>query len=177
MDADAVHQEVKRRIVRAEDLKIKETVWSLYQNSFRLYPAWAKNCAEYIFPSVTEPAIVAPGKVQLTINGAKYLFSYNERDDPVPDHTENRIGSLSLYLDDRLVLEFEINITLPYEWYDKRKYELWGIGAFVEGPWVIELQALLPQVKNHEQTVREERRKRDREDPKKLADLKSRFGL
>ena len=55
MDADAIYKEVERRTQRAEELKIRETVWPLYHDSLKGYPSWLKNCPDYMYPGITDP--------------------------------------------------------------------------------------------------------------------------
>lgn len=177
MDPDEIYRQVQSRIRRAEELRIRETLWPLYQESFRSYPTWLKNCPEYIYPGITDPIEVARDQVQLTINGKRYLFDYKERNSLLPDDYDTVIGTLALSVSDQLVFKFDIFITLPEEWYDTRKHSFSQIDAFVEGPWITELEELFPKIKAHQQKTMEMRRKQEREDPKKLEDLRRRFGL
>src|SRR5262249_42620866 len=99
-----------------------------------------------------------------------------ERESYVPDYS-SMVGTLALRVNDQRVLEFDVWIELPKKEYDEQDYRVSTIHAFVEGPWVGELRALLCEIESHEKRTSEALQKKRREDPQTLEDLKKRFGL
>ncbi len=110
------------------------------------------------------------------INGHKYTFGYAERSFSVPDDIYT-LGTLSVFLEGDLVLEFEVNVNYPENAWDDTTRSTGEIKAFVEGSWVGELAELTPKVRAHENQASAERAKLARENPAKLEDLKRRFGI
>ena len=133
----------------------------MYHDSFRFYPSWLKNCPDHIYQGVYDPIKLGLDDVQLMINGRRYAYLYQERDSAAPDDWEARIGNLVLKVDEQLVLGFDIWKTLPAEPYDETTYRIGTVvNAFVEGPWVMELQVVLTNIKAHEKASAEIWKKR-----------------
>jgi hypothetical protein len=174
-EPDAIYAEVERRKKRAEELRVREIAWSLYHHRLEWYPEQFKQKSEMIFPSVTDAIQPERGQTQIEIVTRKLLFAYTERGS-YADYT-NSVGTLALCVNDQQVLEFDIWIELPKQEYDETVYTVSTIHAFIEGPWITELKELLAQIESHEKTTSEALRKKAREDPGTLEDLKKKFGI
>jgi hypothetical protein len=180
MDADTIHREVERRQKRVEALKLRETVWNLFDKHIKSYPGWHEHIPDNIYPRITDPIQMGPNLVQVTLGNETWLFSYSERSSPAPslDDEIDVVGTLFLSVNDKLVFEFDVLITTHLDQYDSTKsYHFWGTKAFIEGPWTEEVQWILPAMEQHEAAAAEARKKQQREDPKVLDDLKKRFGI
>ena len=176
MEPDAIYAEVDRRKKRAEELGIREIVWSLYHHRLEWYPDWFKRKSEMIFPKVKDALQPEEGQTQIEIESHKLLFAYSERGSYLDDYGSN-VGTLALRVNDQRVLEFDVWIELPKKEYDDTVYSVSTIHAFIEGPWVGELRELLAEIESHEKKTSEALQKRGREAPQTLEDLKKRFGL
>jgi hypothetical protein len=180
MDADAIHREVERRKKRVETLLLRENVWTLFDKHIKSYPGWREHIPDNIYPRITDPIQMGPNLVQVTLGNEKWLFSYSERSSPAPslDDEIDVVGTLVLSVDDKLVFEFEILITTHLDQYDSsQSYHFWDTKAFIEGPWIVEVDQLLSATEQHEAAAAEARKKQRREDPKALDELKKRFGI
>lgn len=178
MDPEEIYAEVERRKKRAEELRINETVWTLYKDHLKSYPRWKTKHPEYIHPRVSDPIALPNEGVQVMVRGMKCSFSYSEGPGfmHIPGE-DNKVCTLRLSVNEQLVLEFATSGRRPDRMDSEWEYTMLEIDAFVEGPWVEELQRLLPGVKGHEGAAAKEEGKRRREDPNTLEELKRKFGI
>jgi hypothetical protein len=178
MTPDEILNEVGRRKQRAIETGIRETLLSLYFDSFQHYPTWfLNNNMDYIHPAITDARELDKGRIQITVDGKDYAFAYEEHYTTLPDGELYTSGKLSLSLNRELVLEFRVHVSSPENPWAETTRSPGDLEAFIEGPWVEVFNALGPRVKAHEKEVTAKREKEPREDPSRLDDLRRRFGI
>ena len=179
MTPDEIRAEVARRKQRANDLKIRETLWGLEKN-FRAYKLWLRDEPEF------GKRVVYPG-IDLSDDDARFSLGQTTskvvyRKGKVSSHDYGGIdsatthGTLSLKLNDDIVFEFEVAETVEY-FRDAPGFSerLGDIVRFIEGPWVTELAEFVQTVNAHEQLAWKARNAP--REAQEAEDLRRRFGL
>jgi hypothetical protein len=185
-DPDQIYAAIERRKRRAVELGVPEFVWDLFER-VKFYPSYSRNdpvgYQKFIPSGVTALEEPAKGDVAFVYDGSKYSFSWSTKnaDSFLGKHHE------TVREDARLVLRvegervFELALRGEQTFYEDdvspKTWEKREIQAFVEGPWVENLRELNGTIIQHYQQVHEAEARKRREDPRKLADLKDRFGI
>ena len=170
-ESSQVYQEVERRKQRAKSLKIPELFEELYFHGIKFYPSWIQHNRAYVPSSVSSAVEQDKERVVLELNGRKYTFLFKENRFSTPDGEMHRHGLLGLFYNDQRVLA--LNAAFEYEREYDPDWSIFDVEAFVEGDWLGDFVQLQRQV----QTAKEERVRRERENPDKLAKLKKDFGI
>ncbi|SRR5712691_13211536 len=171
MEPNEIRAEVERRKQRAEDLKIRETLWSLHRH-FSHCETWRREDIEWIYPGVRDTLEFADDQYQFCLEQTTFLFFHKEQS--ISEMATR--GTFTLKVDDHEVFEFE--------WYERTKdgytepvfeFQLGEVTKFIEGSWVTQLTDLLQKIKAYSESVQNER-----EAPikaRELEALKKRFGI
>jgi hypothetical protein len=182
MEPDEVQAEIEQRKKRAEDLRIREVLWCLYDSHFMRYEAWIREDPQWVYPGIGEAIKLSDKRVQFLIAQTVHQLIYKEG--PATESKDRRgvpeekivPATLALRVNDQRVFKFEICRRTRYTdtcplWDD----QLGEVTRFIDGLWVLELTDLLEKIRAHEDSVRNQR-----EGPRKareLEALKKRFGL
>jgi hypothetical protein len=155
-DADEIYAEVERRKKRAVALHLPQTISEFFLYKVRNYPVWRADPerTEYV-PQVVndlEQQIGETSDVKVYLfshGGTRYRFSWTQkgRDSYFEEHSRYDhiawTGNLTLYVDDEQVfamaLRGEQDIPGGIDWIPQ------SVEAFVEGRWVEDLRALVPE--------------------------------
>ncbi|MCX6616907.1 MAG: hypothetical protein NTZ98_12530 [Acidobacteria bacterium] len=187
-EADEVYAEVERRKKHAWDSGIINRLPRLYREYLRHYPSWLKHCPRYIHPSVTGILEPEPGQVRFTLKGNEYVCAYKEEWIPYPVFSDIRpiqghlpthfiSGDLHLFFQGQKVLEIRISVEEARSGCGENTWEPRDVEGFIEGPWVQDLIRLADNAEAHYKGEAKAAERERGQDPKKLADLKKRFGL
>jgi hypothetical protein len=182
MNDDELRAEIERRKKHAEDLKIKETLWSL-REYFRFHDKWERDDPEFAYPWLSDQCHLSENTARFSIGQNNFTLSYRkdrEASEDSPGRWEWAVqivhGAVTLKVDDEAVFEFSVTETTTYTrdcpLFDKTLGE---VTRFIEGPWVSEVADLEKAIAAHRQSVLAKRRAAY--EARKLAEEKKRFGL
>ena len=174
-NADRIYSEVERRKKRALELKLPETVFSFYHELARWYPAWVKHRPEAIPESVREPTKTGEDSISFLVKNDQFDFRWREPSFTLPDGDVAWSGQLELSFNRKRV--FEIRLIGSFSEIDGVDWSPTEVEAFVEADWVPTIVKLAQE--GAETNAKAERlaKQRAKEDPKRLADLRERFGI
>jgi hypothetical protein len=173
-------EEVKKRKERARRSGVITSAFKLYRDDFPYYDAWATNCPRLLHPEVTVSNIMGNKlgiyrfcPIEATIRGHSYVFTFRQRTIPLPDGEEFTIGNLDVNFQGQRVMTIDCGCS--DEEYTGRTWYTNDVSAFIEGPWIDELNSIFADVKHlHE----EDRKRRGEQDKKEeIANLKKNFDL
>jgi len=188
MELDEIRAEIEQRRQRARDLKIRDTLWDLYDRHFSRYPELMEKDQSLVYPEVREafdmsglPSTQQLPKgtlVQFQLGPSAYQLRYLEKkkterwdDERFSSHTTTP-AVLRLAVNDLDVLEFIVCRSVRNdEWGTASNESMGEIARFIEGPWVAELTDLLKRIRKHEKGVWDQR------NAPALDEMKKRFGL
>ena len=181
MDQDEIRAEIERRKKRAIDLKLRETIWSLYKSHLRRYEERVEKDPEMIYPELRETLNTSGGRFEFRVGQIAYAVRYQEEDRETrswgfDDGTTTTLIRLTLYVDKEIVFEFNVRKTVE----DTPDMPIFHeymreVTAFIEGPWVDHLPELLQKVKQHEKSIYQ-KRQAPRQEQQLREDMR-RFGL
>ncbi len=169
--SSSIYEEVGKRKQRAETLKLRALFEELYFHNIIYYPRWIKHSRSYVPSIVTSVIELEKEAIQIELNGKKYLFCFKENKFSTPDGEAHRHGLLELSLSNERLLA--LNAAFDYEREYDPDWSIFGIEAFIEGDWIRDFQEL----KHRIEVEYEERKRREQNDPQKLASLKRNFGI
>jgi hypothetical protein len=178
-DEQRIRAEVNRRKQRAREVGIITSTWEL-NHDLPFYDAWAVNCPQYVHPAIrvtakteTRNSNERVKRIEATIRGMGYAFVFREREYTMPDGELYKSGYLDVEFQGHRVMTVDCDC-------EDNEYagEIWhpgDVSAFIEGPWVPELNSIFADVAK----VREEQNRMRQEAAKKeeLKKLKKDFGL
>jgi hypothetical protein len=178
-DGESIRAEVNRRKQRARESGIITSVWKLNED-LRYYDAWAVNCPDLVHPAVNVTSKTekvdhddSVERIEVKIRGKSYAFVFREHSTVMDDGEYLKWGHLDV--------EYESNrvITVDCAYQDDRyaagTWTTGDVSAFIEGPWVQELNSVCADVsKLHEEFNRVQKERGDLEE---LEKLKKNFGL
>ena len=180
MNDDEIRAEIERRRKRAVDLKLLETLWSLYSSEFKYLDDYLAKEPDSVLPEIRS-------SIQRSTNISEFTFM-NESfglecvEGPVDregrgfDETRTTPLKLSLTIGCKCVFEFEMKQRVTYTPDMPLFHESMGrVTAFIEGPWVEQISELLRQMKNYRREYL--KRKNAPKEAQKLKSDMSRFGL
>ncbi|MFI5353094.1 MAG: hypothetical protein ACHQZS_09050 [Candidatus Binatales bacterium] len=187
-EADEIYAEVKRRKDRAQELGVPELIWDLF-DTVKHFPSYSRNNPEgyqrFVPEFVTEIQEPSKENVAFQYDGVRYLFNWSTK--RVESSFSSRAGFemsledglLILHVNDEGVFELTLRGEQDFSGDDwvPETWKVREIQAFIEGPWVEGLRGLNSRIKEHRRRLHEAEAKRRREEPSRLAELKSRFGI
>jgi hypothetical protein len=165
MEPDEIRAEIQRRKKLAMDLKLRETLWSLYYWHLRGYAEKLEKDSEIVYPEVRETLEIAETYIQFRIGETTYRLIYKEgpsvsesdwgsREDRYIFDTTITSATLALEVDGKRVFDFEIIKRVQYTRDCPLFNETMGeITSFIEGPWTVGVAELLQQIKSYERDV------------------------
>ena len=187
MEPDEIRAEIQRRKKLAVDLKLRETLWSLYYCHFRWYAKKLVEDPEMVYPEVRETLEISETHIQFRVGEATYRFIYKEG----PEEHEPNYGSrrrerfeettttpatLALEVDGKCVFDFSVRKRVQSTWDGPIFEETMGeITSFIDGPWAVGISDLLQKIKLYERNVCEIRQAPRLE--RKLQEDMKKFGL
>jgi hypothetical protein len=185
MEPDEIRAEIERRRKRAIDLKLRETLWTLYYWHLRSYAENLKKDPEMIYPEVRETLEISDAHIQFHVHEITYTVMFKEgpvecesrwRGRSIYDETRTTPVTLALKIDEKRVFDFEVKKTVTDTPDGPLFDEFMGnVTSFIEGPWVTDVAELLQKIKAHEKNVRDKRQAPELQ--KKLREDMKRFGL
>lgn len=166
-----VEKEVEKRKQKAKDLGIPKLFEGLYFHKIIHYPSWITHSRGYVPALVTNAARLDDRSIQIILEGKKYIFRFEERRFSTPDGESHRHGLLEVFQNDQRVLA--LDAAFEYEREYDPDWAVFGVEAFIEGEWLNDFTKLEKQIEIN----KEEREKKQREDPTRLEKLKRDFGI
>ena len=175
MEPDEIRAEIERRRKRAKDLKLRETLWALYNSHLKGFAENLKKDPEMIYPEIMEALEITDTYVQFRLENVTYRVFYKQGPTLGEQDQKTHIA-IGLSIDEERVFDFEFTNTVRYTPEMPLFSESMGdVTRFIEGPWINDVPKLLQKIKAHEKSIRDKR-----EAPKilqKLRDDMKRFGL
>jgi hypothetical protein len=164
---------VEERKKRARELGIADNVFKLYQDHLRNLGEKFAQEPEFLPASVTKYSTTTDNRVEFNLGEDRFTFSFERRFNFAPDSDDYSFGTLRLQSGERLLLELEC--LGEYKEYLGTVWKVRDITAFIEGPWVAEINHLAQQVFSlAEQRSAEYKRSLAQ---LKVEELKAKFGL
>lgn len=175
MEPDEIRAEIERRRKRAKDLKLRETLWALYNAHLRDYAENRMKDPEMIYPEIRETLVISNAYVQFRLGNTMYSVFYKQGP-TLGEHDQKTHIAMGLSVDEERVFDFEFTKTVRYTPEMPLFSESMGdVTRFVEGPWATAIPELLQNIKAHENSVQNKRQAPEVQQ-KLLEDMK-RFGL
>jgi len=186
MEPNEIREEIERRRKRAIDLKLRETLWTLYYWHLRSYAENLKKDPEMIYPEIREALEISDTHIQFHVGESTYTVIYKEgpvecesdwrRHGNYDDERRTTPVTLVLKIDEKRVFEFEVKKTVT----DTRDGPLFdesmgNVTSFIEGPWVTDVAELVQKMNAHKKSVRDKRQAPKLQE--KLREDMKRFGL
>ncbi|HVB57075.1 MAG TPA: hypothetical protein VNE63_11685 [Candidatus Acidoferrales bacterium] len=172
--------EVNRRKEFARRCGVITSAFKLFREDIRHYDAWARNCPDLVHPDIkvkakteTNRSRESTERVDILIRGHEYGFAFRETTTSMPDGEPFTMGWLDVHFEGQRVMT--IDCRCCDEEYVGRTWSTGDVSAFIEGPWIAELNSISAEVKH----LHDEREKRTEESSRiqKLEELKKNFGL
>src|SRR5438477_12325773 len=88
-EPDEIRAEIEQRRKRAKDLKLRETLWRLYDSHLMYYAEWLKKDPEMIYPEITETLEISDAHIQFHVGEITYRVIYKAG----PEERESDWGS------------------------------------------------------------------------------------
>lgn len=179
-EEDRILEEVERRKERARRCGVITSAFNLFRNDLRHYESWVKNCPDLVHPEIRikdKSRTVTRGdwaeRIEATIRGNRYVFTFREVTTSMPDGEPFTYGRLNLDFQGQKVMA--IDCTCEEDESEARTWTPGDVSAFIEGLWVDELNFVFADVTQ----LHQERNRRVQEEARKqeLTDLKKNFGL
>jgi hypothetical protein len=176
-EEERIRQEVQRRKERAKRSGIITSTFGLYKDTLHYSDTESRSCPH---PQITVTKKTETRdrsgdceRIEATIQGHSYIFTFRESTTVMPDGEPFTTGDLGVDFQGRRVMT--IDCGCEDERYVGRAWYARDVSAFIEGPWVDELNFVFAYLT----AMREERAKESREEAKKrdLEKLKRNFGL
>ena len=177
---EAILEEVRKRKERARRSGVITSAFKLYRDHFPYYDAWATNCPHRLHPEVkirnlmgTELGRFKLCPIEATIRGHSYVFTFRQRSIGLPDGDEFTIGNLDVNFQGQRVMT--IDCKRSDDTYSGRTWYTNDVSAFIEGPWIDELNSVFADVTRLHEEDLQNREEQDKKD--EIANLKKNFGL
>lgn len=186
MEPDEIRAEIQRRRQRATDLKLRETLWSLYYWYFGSYAERLKKDPELVYPEIRETLDISDSHFKFRVGETAYRLVYKEGPPQHENWGSRRRGTferttvtdarLALEVDGKPVFDFQIRksvtATPDMPIFNESMGEITG---FIEGPWITGIAELLQKIQSYEKAVRDKRQAPKQ--AQKLREDMKRFGL
>ena len=169
-EADRVHRMVNERIQSAEKKGIRELVEELYLKKFKQNPIWTGKTNKQLH-ATRDPMREAEQTGQnKRLEDDVLEFRFRE----TGDFDGTNYGELELFWNKNSVMQLDMAINWDDgDEYVSAEWHSFSIKAYIPGEW----ENILQSIKQDLETSSNEQKKREREDPRKLEDLKKKFGL
>jgi hypothetical protein len=164
-EAAKIYDEVERKKKKAWEAKIPQLVTNLYFEHIKYYPTYIKHNRDWVCSLITDAVKLNENTTKITLNNNDYLFTLI--DEGIFEHSV--FERLVLFFNNKKLLELTLSVEVDYDIY-RRPLD---IKAFVEGEWINDLKTLEQKIN----LEKEERKRRDREEPNKINKLKKDFGI
>jgi len=176
MEADEIRAAIAARKRRASDLKLRESLWTLYSSHLKYFQDQLIKDHELIAPEIKDTLVFSGQDIQFCLATTLYRLRYSrgreERDRWGGDNTVSTHALVNLYVEDNEVFAFSLRTSVTYTpempLFDTYMGE---ISCFIEGPWVKEIPALVKRLAEHKKAVWDRRNT-----PRLNAEMKN-FGL
>jgi len=172
--------EVKQRKEHARESGVITSAFNLYHRNLPYYDAWGTNCPHLLHPAVkvtnktrTNSRTEALERIEATIRGNSYAFTFRECTTFMPDGEPYTYGYLDVDFEGQRVMT--IDCRCEDDKYAGRTWSPGDVSAFIDGPWVDELNLISTDVAHlHEE---DSKRRQERANKAELERLKRNFGL
>ena len=187
MEPDEIRAEIERRRKRAIDLKLRETLWTLYKSHLNYYAEKLKNDPEMIYPEIKDTLEISESGAQFRVGQITYRVIYEEGKEKCRsdwgsrrrsgyDETRTTPITLALDIDEKRVFDFEMSRSITSTPDEPIFSESMGnVTSFIEGSWVTNIADLVQKIEAHEKSIWDKRRAPKLEE--KLREDMKRFGL
>jgi len=143
--------EVNRRKERARQSGVIRSAFALYDENLPYYDAWIKNCPDLVHPAIKVEASTEEGgredrtkRIEAVIRGNRYTFTFHQTTTFMPDGEEYTGGFLDVDFQGARVLTIDCNC--DDDRYAGRTWSANDVSAFIEGPWVTELNEVFAEI-------------------------------
>lgn len=179
-EEEQIRVEVEKRKQRARDLKIIDNVFKLYREHLRYLKEdfnHERNCMPKSVIKVVVSSSRSRGDVveqrEIFLDDKAYSFGFRESRSIMPDGEEWRSARLEVRSAERSLLE--IYCIAEEDEYMGTTWKVSDVTAFIEGPWVDEVNGFAQQVFSlaGQRSAKRQGENKQRE----LDDLKKKFGL
>jgi hypothetical protein len=181
-DEERILEEVKKRKERAWQSGVIRNAFKLYRENLPHYDAWVTNCPDLLHPQikVTNKVEISGARsrgpierVEAVIRENSYVFTFSQSSMCMPDGEEYITGKLDVDFQGQRVMT--IDCGCEDDRYMGRTWSARDVSAFLEGPWIAELNSVFAEVT----CLHDEHSKRSAEESKrqKLEEMKKNFGL
>jgi hypothetical protein len=170
-----IKEAIEERKKRARSVGIVDNVFKLYRQHLRdlredydlhSMPKSVTNI------SYTPSKFMSPETVAVTRDEVVYTFSWGEHDSIAPG-SHDKYGTLDLAKDGTLLLQLQCHG--EYHDYTGVEWKVYDIGAFLEGPWVEDINKFYRQASSLQGQRMAEAHKNNKRD--ETEDIKKKFGL
>lgn len=174
-----IRAEVTRRKERARQSGVITSAFALYDDNLPYYDAWPKNCPELVHPSIKVTNKTEKGsrnessrRIEALIQGNSYVFTFRQTTTFMEDEEYTR-GYLDVDFQGQRVMTIDCHC--EDNRYAGRIWSARDVSAFIEGPWIAELNAVFAEVTclhGSRNRLAQERSKKA-----EIENLKKNFGL
>lgn len=176
MKLSDVRSEVERRKERAEELGIRETLFSLYFSHLCKYREWVRSDPEMIFPEFSKIDVNSEKQAQFFFGNSAFELTHKKEPVQRSEEEDTEFATLGLRVGGDRVFKFEIQRRTLYRREGPLTVERIGeITRFIEGPWVKELSELLEKIETYEAMIRKFRNAP--QEAREIEQLRRRFGI
>jgi hypothetical protein len=145
LDYNAVQAEAARREERAKALGLPALVSEFYERYASRFPSSSDGQPDRVPSCITGVRHPAENQVEFECDGSSYLLLWSERSDTDDDGEPWYSASLNLAVDGARVLE--IGLRGEHDRYTGVTWRPWSVDAFIEGPWIGSLTAIIDETK------------------------------
>jgi hypothetical protein len=146
-DEQRVIEEVKKRKQRAWQSGVVTSAFKLYRDNLPYYDAWATNCPHVLHPQIrvtnktrTRGGSESSERIDAIILGNSYVFTFRESTTYLPDGESFTNGHLDVDFQGQRVMTIDCGCEVDR--YTGREWSARDVSAFIEGPWITELNSV-----------------------------------
>jgi hypothetical protein len=174
-----IFEEVKRRKQRAWQSGAIKSAFDLYRERLPYYDAWSANCAHRMHSQIvvtnktqTKDGDESIQRIEATIRGNLYVFAFHESSMCMDDGMIIT-GYLDVEYQGQRVMR--IDCRCEDDRYAGRSWIPTDVSAFIEGPWIAELNSVFAEITRSIKKQNERAKKQSKQ--QELDNLKKNFGL
>ena len=161
MTEEEIRTEITRRKKVASEMKLSNRIWSLYNSTFQYIDDKLKKDPGLILPEIRQSLKQSGDSFEFKFKNITYNLDCDkgkDEEDGLGRDSTTTPMSFSLRVRDNLVYEFHMRRTITYGYDSPSFYETFGsINAFIEGPWMADIDQLQAAISDHSQQVYKER--------------------
>ncbi len=178
-EAEKVYAQVEARKRRARELGLDKLLCELWHRHYLYcWPDQIKRLGHQTCPWVADAIDLDSGKavdeskketrIKIIVREREYIVGFSEKTYTFPEYS--LYGLLEVFSGSGRVLAINLSGQVV-EW--GTEWSAFDVEAFIEGDWIQDFKHIEKAIVKYS----DEQKRREREDPTKVADLKKRFGL